>query len=75
MSAFEFISHETYPEDEYTKESVVLCIDQKHRVTYIRKKLQNGGMFWDVISAAVKKNGEKNIFEDILKTAISSMKI
>jgi hypothetical protein len=59
MSAFDFVSHESYPEDEYTKESVVLCIEKKHRVTYVRKKMQNGGMFWDVIAASVKKNGEK----------------
>jgi hypothetical protein len=59
MSSFDFVSHESYPEDEYTKESVVLCIEKKHRVTYVRKKMQNGGMFWDVISAAVKQNGEK----------------
>lgn len=59
MSAFDFVSHDTYPEDEFTKESVTLCIGKQHRVTYVRKKMQNGGMFWDVISASVKKNGEK----------------
>lgn len=59
MSGFRFISHDSYPEDQYTIESVVLCIDEKHRVTYVRKKMQNGGMFWDVISAAVRQNGEK----------------
>jgi hypothetical protein len=59
MSAFDFVSHESYPEDEYTKEAVTLCFDKKFRVTYVRKKMQNGGMFWDVISAAVKLNGEK----------------
>jgi len=59
MNGFEFVSHESYPEDEYTKEAVVLCIDRKHRVTYVRKKMQNGAMFWDVISAAVKQHGEK----------------
>ena len=59
MSAFDFVNHEFYPEDEYTSESVVLCFDKKHRVTYVRKKTQNGGMFWDVISASVKYNGVK----------------
>lgn len=61
MTAFEYIenSHQKYPEDQYTIESLVLCLDGKHRVTYIRKKMQNGGMFWDVITAAVKYNGEK----------------
>jgi hypothetical protein len=59
MSAFDFISHESFPEDEYTKEAVVLCIEKKHRVTYVRKKMQTGAMFWDVISASVKQQGEK----------------
>ncbi len=59
MSEFDFISHEAYPDDQFIAESVVLCLDDKHRVTYIRKKMQNGGMFWDVISAAVKLRGEK----------------
>lgn len=59
MSGFDFVSHENFPEDEYTKEAVILCIEKKHRVTYVRKKMQNGGMFWDVISAAVKQHGEK----------------
>lgn len=59
MSAFNFVSHESYPEDEYTKEAVVLCIGDKHRITYVRKQMKTGGMFWDVISVAVKQNGEK----------------
>jgi hypothetical protein len=59
MNQFDFVSHESYPEDEYTKEAVVLCIEKKHRVTYVRKKTTQGGMFWDVISASVKQNGEK----------------
>ena len=59
MTAFDFISHDTYPEDEYISESATLCFDQKYRVTYVRKKTQNGGLFWSEISAAVKKNGEK----------------
>ena len=57
MSDFTFICHEAYPEDAYIEESVVLCISQRHRVTYVRKKMKNGGKFWDVISAAVKKDG------------------
>ncbi len=59
MSVFDFVSHEVYPEDQYIAESVVLCFDSKYRVTYVRKKMQNGGMFWSEISAAVKKNGDK----------------
>jgi hypothetical protein len=59
MTAFDFIAHESYPEDEYIQESVTLCFDKKFRVTYVRKKVKNGGMFWAEISAAVTKNGEK----------------
>lgn len=59
MSTFDFVSHENFPEDEYTKEAVVICIEKKHRVTYVRKKLQTGAMFWDVASIAVKQNGAK----------------
>lgn len=63
MSAFEFVSHESFPEDAYIAEAVVFCIDDKHRVTYIRKKMKNGGMFWDVISASVKQNGESKFLK------------
>lgn len=59
MSNFELVHHETYPEDNYTMESAVICIDGKHRVTYVRKKMQTGGMYWDVISAGVQHNGAK----------------
>ena len=60
MNGFEFVNHENFPNDEYIKEAVILCIDKKHRVTYVRKKLQNGALFWDVISTAVRgSQGEK----------------
>lgn len=59
MNVFDFVSHEAYPEDQYIAESVTLCFEKKYRVTYIRKKMQNGGMFWGEISASVTKHGEK----------------
>lgn len=59
MSVFEFVNHESYPEDQYVAESCTLCFDGKYRVTYLRKKMQNGSMFWAEMSAAVTKNGEK----------------
>lgn len=59
MNVFDFVSHEAYPEDQYIAESVTLCFEKKYRVTYIRKKMQNGGMFWSEISASVTKHGEK----------------
>lgn len=59
MSAFDFVNHESFPEDQYIAEAVTLCFDGKYRVTYVRKKMQNGGMFWTEISAAATKGGEK----------------
>jgi len=59
MSAFDFVSHESYPEDKFICESAVICVENKYRVVYIRKVMQNGGKFWDEISAAVTQNGEK----------------
>ncbi len=61
MNVFEYVngSHEAYPEDQFVAESLVLCFDGKYRVTYVRKKMQNGGMFWGEISASVKQHGEE----------------
>ncbi len=60
MSAFDFVSHESYPEDKFICESAVICIEKKYRVVYVRKKvMHNGGKFWDEISASVNQNGEK----------------
>lgn len=59
MNAFEFVNHEKFPEDPYTAEAVTLCFDGKYRVTYVRKKMQNGAMFWSEISAAVNQFGKK----------------
>lgn len=59
MSAFDFVSHESYPEDKFICESAVICVENKYRVVYVRKVMQNGGKFWDEISASVSQNGEK----------------
>lgn len=56
---FEFVSHETFPEDEYTKEIVYICLDGKYRICYARKIKKDGGMFWAVPNLSVKKFGEK----------------
>lgn len=63
MAAFDFVSHESYPEDQYISESCTICLEGKHRVTYLRKKMKNGGMFWDVISAGVTHNGQKKFLK------------
>lgn len=55
--SFEFVSHDEFPEDKYVKEAVYICLDGKHRVGYVKKAMQNGGTFWDVISTSGTKNG------------------
>ncbi len=67
MSKIEFISHESFPEDEYTKELVYLCLEEKFRVAYVRKPSKNGGSFWSVASVGVKKNGTKEYFAAFLQ--------
>lgn len=62
MSRIDFISHDSFPEDEYCKEIVYLCLEGKFRVAYVRKKVQNGGMFWSVASIGAKRNGVKEYF-------------
>lgn len=61
MNIFEYVagSHEKYPEDKYIRESLMLCFEGKYRIVYVRKNMQNGGMYWDTISAGVQKNGDK----------------
>ena len=59
MAEFFLVHHEVYPEDPYICESAIICINDKHRVTYVRKKLQTGALFWDVLTTAVKCNGDK----------------
>jgi len=67
MSSITFVSHEEFPEDQYTKELVYLCIDDKYRVAYVRKQAKNGGLFWGVISAALTKDGAKTYYESFLQ--------
>lgn len=59
MSAFDFVSHESFPQDQYIMEAVTICLEGKHRVVFIRKKMKNGGMFWDVPSVTVTQHGQK----------------
>jgi len=67
MNRIEFVSHDSFPEDEYTKELVYLCLDGKYRVAYVRKKATNGGLFWSVASTGVKRNGQKEYFPAFLQ--------
>jgi len=67
MTKIEFVSHDEFPEDEYTKELVYLSLDGKYRVAYIRKKMQNGGMFWSVASIGATRHGKKEFFPAFLQ--------
>lgn len=67
MSKIEFISHDSFPDDEYVKELVYICLDDKFRVAYVRKKSQNGGMFWSVANVGVKRGGQKEYFPAFLQ--------
>lgn len=67
MESFEFISHESFPEDPYTKELVYLLFDGKYRIAYVRKQAKNGGMFWDEVSVGVMKNGQKVYYDAFMQ--------
>jgi len=67
MSNFSFVSYEEFVEDLYTKEIVYLLFENKYRVAYVRKIAKNGGMFWDVASIGVTKDGTKKYFEAFLQ--------
>ena len=67
MSNIKFVSHHSFPDDQYTKELVYLCIDDKYRVAYVRKQAKNGGLFWGVGSIGVSKDGAKVYFEAFLQ--------
>ncbi len=64
MNHFDFVSHETFPEDPYIKEVVVLSFpgdvpNKFYHVAYCRKPGKEGGLFWGVASAGMMKNGAK----------------
>jgi hypothetical protein len=67
MAAFSFISHEKFPDDQYTKEIVYLLFEGKYRIAYVRKKMQNGGLFWDVMSLGVTKHGKKHYYKSFMQ--------
>lgn len=62
MSKIEFISHTSFPEDEYVKEIVYICLEGKYRVAYLRKKSQSGGEFWSVVTLGIKRGDKREYF-------------
>lgn len=67
MKNIEFVSIEKFTEDEYIKEIVYLCFEGKYRVAYVRKKTQQGGMFWSVATIGAMKNGKKEYYSAFLQ--------
>lgn len=65
--SFKFVSHESFPEDQYIKELVYLCFEDKYRVAYVRKIAKNGGKFWDVASVGVTKDGSKKYYDTFMQ--------
>jgi hypothetical protein len=61
----EFISHEYFPDDQYTKELCYLQIEPQMRFAYVRKSTKNGGLMWSPISAMVTINGERKYRDSI----------
>jgi hypothetical protein len=70
MNKIEFISHEFFPDDEYVKELVYLCLEGKYRVAYVRKKAQKGGLFWGVGMIGVKSGSEKHYFPAFMQDSV-----
>lgn len=70
MPNIKFVSYEAFPEDQYTREVVYLCIDEKYRVAYLRKPAKNGGLFWSVPTFSVTKNGMKEYYESFLQDSL-----
>ncbi len=62
MSKFEFVSHQSFPEDEHTKEIVYLELNVPVRVAFVRKPAKTGGMFWSAVSTGALSKGEKQYF-------------
>lgn len=70
MSNFKFVSHEEFPEDQFTKEVVYLLLDDRYRVGYFRRQAKNGGMFWGVANVAVTKEGVKTYYESFMQDSV-----
>ena len=64
MSEFQFVSHEAFPEDQYTSEIVYIQL-QGLRIGYCHKKMQNGGSYWDVMGQSVTRAGQKESYKAI----------
>jgi len=59
---FKFVSHESFPDDQYVKEIVYLSFEDKYRVAFVRKPTKTGGLFWGTISTSAIKEGIKDYY-------------
>lgn len=66
MSKYEFKSYKLYPEDQYTNASCKIRIDGRFVVTYVQKKMKNGGHFWSSPSAGITEAGEKKFLSGFM---------
>lgn len=62
MTKFNFVSHESFPQDEYTKELVYLDVLVPVRVAWVRKAAKTGGLFWSPATTGVTSHGQKEYF-------------
>lgn len=62
MSDIKFVSHQSFPDDLYTKELVYLELNVPARVAFVRKQAKNGGYFWSGVSLGVTKDMQKAYF-------------
>lgn len=62
MSKINFISHESFLADEYTKEMVYLELNVPARVCFVRKNAKNGGAFWAVANVGITKPEGKEYY-------------
>lgn len=59
---FEFVNHESFPEDDWVKELVVLRFEGKYNIGFVRRK-DKFGMNWRSMSVGVNQEGKKKYFE------------
>jgi hypothetical protein len=65
----EYISHQDFPEDQYTKELCYLQLTlggEKIRIGYVRKMMKNGCLFWSPMSTGLAKNGSKKYYDAVI---------
>ncbi len=62
MNKITFVSHQEFPNDDFIKELVYLCIDDKYHLAFVRKKTKTGAMFWNIPTLGVNVEGQKKYF-------------